>query len=74
MAPLDKVLTEGNTPSLPRFIGKWGGFFNAGQDLIARLSFCSRNNKARETLNKSTFCGEPAQLCDAGCWKIKDLA
>jgi hypothetical protein len=28
----------------------------------------------RETLNKSTFCGEPAQLCDAGCWKIKGLA
>jgi len=28
---------------------------------------------ARETLNKSTFCGEPAQLCDAGSSKINGL-
>ena len=25
----------------------------------------------RETLNKSTFCGEPAQLCDAGPGKSR---
>jgi len=30
--------------------------------------------KVRETLNQSTFCGKPAQLCDAGRWKIKGLA
>jgi len=28
----------------------------------------------KKTLNKSTFCGEPAQLCNAGRWKIKGLA
>ena len=28
----------------------------------------------RETLNKSAFYGEPAQLCDAGINKIKVLA
>jgi hypothetical protein len=32
-APLDKVLTEGNKPSLPRFIGNWGRFFNTGAAL-----------------------------------------
>ena len=25
----------------------------------------------KEALNKSTFCGEPAQLCDAGPWKSR---
>jgi hypothetical protein len=29
---------------------------------------------ARETLNKSAFYGEPAQLCDAGINKIKVFA
>jgi hypothetical protein len=28
----------------------------------------------RETLNRGTFCGEPAQLCDAGARKINGLA
>jgi hypothetical protein len=33
-----------------------------------------RRNKARQTLNKCVFYGEPAQLCDAGINKIKVLA
>ncbi len=34
----------------------------------------SQANLAKETLIKSTFYGEPAQLCDAGMNKIKVLA
>jgi hypothetical protein len=43
MTPLYKVLTEGNKPSLPRFIGKWTGFFNPGADLISRMQFLGRD-------------------------------
>lgn len=39
MTPLYKVLTEGNTPSLPRFIGNCGGFFNADRSSITKMSF-----------------------------------
>jgi hypothetical protein len=42
VTPLCKVLTEGNTPSLPRFIGNWTGFFNPSAGLISRMQFFLR--------------------------------
>jgi len=39
MTPLYKVLTEGNKPSLPRFIGNWIGFFNPDAGLVSRMQF-----------------------------------
>jgi len=43
MTPLYKVLTEGNKPSLPRFIGNWIGFFNPDAGLISRMQFLRRD-------------------------------
>jgi hypothetical protein len=40
---------------------------------IRGLGVISSNTKVRETLNKSTFYGEPARLCDAGSSKINGL-
>ena len=43
--------------------------------VVHPLILTMKNTRSlRETLNKSTFCGEPAQLCDAGPRQIKDVA
>jgi hypothetical protein len=44
------------------------------QGLITIDSAISVSGFVWETLNGSTFYGEPAQLCDAGISKIKVLA
>jgi len=49
MTPLYKILMEGNTPSLPRFIGNWPGFFSSDAGLVQKCNFFARYSSGSDS-------------------------